>query len=335
MIRQDAIFCKQIPSIKHQITNKKVEQSSFKTKLRRVIKAGFFNFWRSGFVSLASILVMLVTLSVIGGVLFLGAILNTTLEELRNKVDVNVYFITSAQEADILALKERIEAMPEVQRVEHVSREDALAAFVERHANDAITLQALEELGDNPLGAVLNIKAKDPSQYESLANFLNEENILSGEGERIIDKINYFENQSAIEKLSHIINSADRLGLAISLALVVVSIIITFNTIRLAIYISREEISVMQLVGASKNYIKGPFVITGILVGGISGLLTLLVFFPLLYWLGGVTENFFIGLNVFSYYLEYFFQIAFIVVGAGVGIGAISSFLAVRKYLKL
>ena len=119
------------------------------------------------------------------------------------------------------------------------------------HENDQITLQALEELGDNPLEASLNIKAKEPSQYEGIANFLNEENILSSAA-KIIDKINYFENKVAIDKLSRIIDSAERLGLALSLALVIVSVVITFNTIRLTIYISREEISVMQLVGASK-----------------------------------------------------------------------------------
>lgn len=312
-----------------------MEQSTFKIKLKRVIKAGFFNFWRSGYVSLASILVMMVTLSVVGGVIFLGAILNITLQELRNKVDVNVYFVTAAGEADILSLKTRIEAMPEVARVEYVSREEALQRFKDRHSSDAITLQALEELGDNPLGAVLNIKAKEPSQYESLANFLNEENILGSGGQKIVDKVNYFENKTAIEKLSRIIDSAGRLGTAVSVALVLVSIIITFNTIRLAIYISREEISVMQLVGASKNYIKGPFVVTGFLVGSVSGLLTVLLFFPLLYWLGGVTQNFFIGLNVFTYYLQNFVQIALVVIGAGVGIGALSSLLAVRRYLKL
>ncbi len=312
-----------------------MEQSTFKIKLKRVIKAGFFNFWRSGYVSLASILVMMVTLSVVGGVIFLGAILNITLQELRNKVDVNVYFVTAAGEADILSLKTRIESMPEVARVEYVSREEALQRFKDRHSSDAITLQALEELGDNPLGAVLNIKAKEPSQYESLANFLNEENILGSGGQKIVDKVNYFENKTAIEKLSRIIDSAGRLGTAVSVALVLVSIIITFNTIRLAIYISREEISVMQLVGASKNYIKGPFVVTGFLVGSVSGLLTVLLFFPLLYWLGGVTQNFFIGLNVFSYYLQNFVQIALVVIGAGVGIGALSSLLAVRRYLKL
>lgn len=312
-----------------------MEKTEFKTKLKRVIKAGFFNFWRSGYVSFASVLVMVIALSVIGSVIFVSAILNATMTELRNKVDINVYFVIAAQEKDILALKTRIETLPEVSKIEYVSREQALANFKLRHENDQITIQALEELGDNPLGAVLNIKAKEPSQYEGIANFLNEENILSSDGQKIIDKINYFENRAAIDKLSRIVNSTGLLGLAISLALVIISIIITFNTIRLTIYISREEISVMQLVGASKNYVKGPFIVTGILVGLVSGLLTTIIFFPICYWLGQTTQNFFIGLNIFDYYLRNLLQIVFIIVGSGVAVGAISSYLAVRRYLKL
>jgi|SRR3989344_118070 len=312
-----------------------MEKSEFKTKLKRIIKSGIFNFSRSGYVSFASMLVMVITLSVIGSVVFVSAILNITMNELRDKVDINVYFVATAIEEDIVSLKTKIEALPEVNTVEYISREEALEKFKLRHENDQITLQALEELGENPLGAVLNIKAKQPSQYEGIANFLNEENILSSEGNKIIDKINYFENKTAIEKLSRIIDSAESLGWAISLALVVVSIVITLNTIRLAIYISREEISVMQLVGASKNYVRGPFIVTGIIVGFSSGLITMLLFLPISYWLGNLTQNFFIGFNIFDYYIGNFFEILFIIVGSGVAIGAVSSLLAVRKYLKL
>lgn len=314
-----------------------MESSTFKTKLRRVMKAGFFNFWRSGYVSLASILVMIITLSVIGSVIFVGAILNVTMQELRDKVDINVYFVPDAIESDILAIKTKLEAMPEVMAVEYVDKEKVLENFRTRHENDQLQLQALDELGKNPFGASLNIKAKDPSQYEGIANFLNEENILASEGNGIIDQNTYFkrENRVAIDKLTKIINSTEDLGLGISLGLVVVSIIIMFNTIRLTIYISKDEISVMQLVGASKNYIRGPFVITGIIVGLIAGFITMFFFFPISYSLGNTTQNFFLGINIYEYYLTNFFQILFIVVGSGVAIGAVSSLLAVRKYLKL
>ncbi len=258
-----------------------------------------------------------------------------TLDELRSKVDVNVYFLTSAPEADVLTLKNKLAALPEVENVQYVSRDQALANFKTRHENDQITLQALNELGDNPLGAELNIKAKDPSKYAGLAEFLSQENILSKDGAPIIDKINYLQNKTAIERLSKIINSSERLGLILVLVLVLVSIIITLNTVRLAIYISREEISVMQLVGASKNFIRGPFIVTGIIYGAIAGVIVLILFLPITYWLGNITSNFFVGFNIYNYYLANFFQMIFIILGSGVAIGTASSFLAVRKYLKL
>jgi cell division transport system permease protein len=314
-----------------------MEKTEFRTKLKRVTKAGFFNFWRSGYVSFASILVMVITLTVIGSVIFVSAVLNVTMNELRNKVDVNVYFIPTTNEADVLSLQKKLEALPEVKSVEYESREQTLENFKLKHANDQITLQGLEELNDNPFGASLNIKAKEPSQYESIANFLDEENILSSDGKNIIDQNTYSKNENkvAIDKLSRVMDSAERLGWVISLTLVLVSMVITFNTIRLAIYISKEEISVMQLVGASKNYVKGPFVVTGVLVGLISGLITTLLFLPICYWLGNTTQNFFIGLNIFTYYIHNFLEIALIIIGSGVMIGAVASFLAVRRYLKL
>ena len=134
--------------------------------------------------------------------------------------------------------------------------------------------------------------------------------------------------------MNTIIDGARKLGFLVTLILIIISIIITFNTIRLAIYISREEISVMKLVGASAAYIKGPFVVGGTLYGLFAGLLTLAIFFPVTFWLGDVTEKFFIGLNVFEYYLINFFQITLIILFSGIIIGSISSYLAAQRYLK-
>lgn len=305
------------------------------TKVKRILRAGFVSFWRNSFVSLASVLIMTVTLSVIGLLVFGSAVLNTSLLTLRDKVDINVYFITSTEEEDILSLKTAIEALPEVARVEYVSREQALADFRTRHENDQLTLQALDELGDNPLGAVLNIKAKETSQYESIAKFLDSKNALSKDGAQIIDKVNYYQNKTAIDKLSAVIASSRSLGFAIILFFALISIIITFNTIRLVIYNSREEISVMRLVGASTRYIRGPFVVSGIMYGLLAGIITLVLFYPLLLWLSPKFSDFFSGFNLLSYYGHNFIQIFFIIIGTGVVLGALSSYLAVRRHLKV
>lgn len=305
------------------------------TNTKRIIRSGFFNFSRNTFVSLSSILVMTITLFVIGSLIFLSAILNTSLNVIRNKVDVNVYFVTTAPEGDILALQKTIQALPEVSSVTYTSREDALAAFKTRHQNDQFTLQALDELGDNPLGATLNIKAKDPSQYQGIADYLSSKPTLSTDGSSIIDRVNYYQNKVSIDKLTAVINSADRLGTIITFMLIAISVLITFNTIRLAIFISREEISVMRLVGANATYIRGPFVVVGTMYGAVAGLITLVLFYPVTLYLGNVTQNFFIGLNVFNYYTENFAQIFVIIMGSGIIVGALSSYLAVRKYLHI
>lgn len=304
-------------------------------KIKRVLRAGFFNFWRNGTVSLASVLVMVITLSAIGFISFAGAVLDASLAELRDKIDINVTFAPSAEEKDILNIKQRLEALPEVLLVTYVSREEALTAFKERHKSDQSILAALEELGENPLGAVLNIKARDPSQYASVAEFLEEGSTLSAEGVSIIDRVNYFQNKQAIDRLTSIIRSADQLGLALTLALAAISMLIAFNTIRLTIYIAKDEIAVMRLVGASVSYIQGPFVAVGIIYGLVATLITLVLFFPITYLLAGATESFFIGFNIFSYYLRNFFEIAFIILVSGILIGSLSSALAIRKYLKV
>lgn len=304
--------------------------------MKRIARSGFFSFWRNGFVSLSSVLVMIITLFVITATIFLGAILNASLQEIKNKVDINVYFVRTAPEADILALQKALEILPEVKLpVEYVSREDALADFRLKHQDDQFTLQALDELGENPLGASLNIRAKEPSQYEGIAEFLKSKDALADDGTTIIDKINYYQNKTAIDTLTKMINSANRLGFILTLFLVLVSILITFNTIRLAIFMSRDEISVMRLVGASRMYIRGPFIVSGAIYGVVSGFITLILFFPITLWLGNATAEFFVGLNVFSYYISNFAQIFLIVIFSGAFIGALSSFLATRKHLKI
>lgn len=307
----------------------------FRTNIKRVARTGFFDFWRNGTVSLASVLIMMVTLLVIGGILFSSAVLNTSLDELRNKVDINVTFVPSAEEKDILSIKRSLESMPEVSLVTYITRESALETFKARHANDQSILSALNELNDNPLGAVLNVKAKDPSQYESVANFLQGKNVIGSDGDTIVDKVNFYQNKTAIDKLTRIINAAHTLGFAITLTFIFLSILTSFNTIRLTIYIARDEIAVMRLVGASTTYIQGPFVVVGIIYGIVAGITTLFVFLPITYWLGQVTQNFFIGLNIFDYYLSNFPMIFIIIVGSGILIGAVSSFLAIRRYLKV
>lgn len=299
---------------------------------KRIIKSGFTNFTRNGIISLASVLVVTITLCVITSLVFLQAILASSLNQIKDKVDVTVYFVTGANEDKIIELKNSLEKMPEVANVNYVSADEALKQFRERHENDYLTIQALDELRDNPLGASLNIKARDTNQYEAISKYLENNSDIQNEGSKIIDKINYHQNKIIIDRLNSIIDGANRLGFVITLVLVIISILITFNTIRLTIYISREEISIMRLVGAANKYIRGPFLVEGLLYGLIASIVTLSLFYPTTLWLGNNMSDFF-GMNLYTYYISNFMKICLIVLLSGVFLGVFSSALAIRKYL--
>src|SRR3989344_8741712 len=113
------------------------------TSIKRIFRAGFLNFWRNGFVTLSSILMMTVTLFTLGVVLFTGVILNLTLADLRDKADMSIYFTTSAPEERMQALSDQLQTLPEVSEIKFISAEEELVAFRERHSNDQLTLQAL------------------------------------------------------------------------------------------------------------------------------------------------------------------------------------------------
>ncbi|HAS80910.1 MAG: hypothetical protein UR25_C0001G0010 [Candidatus Nomurabacteria bacterium GW2011_GWE1_32_28] len=301
-------------------------------ELKRIIKNGFVNFTRSGVISWAAVLVVTITLSVITAIILLQAVLHFSLDQIKDKVDVTIYFNVNADENKILSFKESLEKLPEVERVSYISDSEALKLFRERHSNDYPTIAALDEISTNPLGGYLNVKAKEVSQYESISNFLKSDNALVLGSVSIIDKVNYHQNKIVIDRLNNIISGAQKLGFLITLILIIISIIITFNTIRLAIFISKEEIGVMRLVGASKMRVRGPFMIEGAIYGVLSTIITLVLFLPLTIYFGKNMTSF-LGINMYDYYISNLFQILVIILLSGVFLGVISSFFAIRKYL--
>ena len=302
------------------------------TELKRIIKAGFLSFTRNGLVSFAAVLVVTITLTFVTSIILLQSVLYFSLNNIKDKVDITVYFNVGASEDKIMSLKDALTKLPEVADVSYTSDKEALELFKARHENDYPTIAALNEIGTNPLGGYLNIKAKDISQYESISNFLKSDDPAVVAASGIIDKINYHQNKLVIDRLNSIIAGAHKLGFIITLILMVISVIITFNTIRLAIFISKDEIGVMRLVGASKTYVRGPFMVEGMIYGIIATVITLIIFWPVTFWFGKNMTNFF-GFNIYDYYVSNILQIFVINLLFGMLTGIISSLLAIRKYL--
>ena len=301
------------------------------SELKRILKAGFLNFKRNGLISLAAVLNITITLAVVVSILLLQAVLYYSLDQIKNKVDVTIYLKQDALESRVSALKDLLLKLPEVSEISYTSAEDNLKNFRKLH-DDYSTLQALDEIKVNPLLAYFNVKAKEISQYESIANFLDSNNPLVLGSDSIVHKINYNQNKKVIDKLNIIISGAQKLGLILTLVLIIVCIVNTLNTIRLIILISKEEIGVMRLVGASKLRVHGPFMVEGVIYGVVATIVALIIFWPITVWLGRNMTDF-LGLNMYNYYLSNFFQILIIILLSGVSLGAISSFFAVRRYL--
>lgn len=299
------------------------------TKLNRTIKSGLKNFWRNGWLSAATISIMVLTLIVISTLLMVNVIAGAVLTNLQEKIDVSVYFKLEAGEEDILVVKSQLEKLDEVENVEYVSRAEALARFKEKHQDNSYLIEGLQELGENPLEASLNIKAREASQYEAISEFL--EGIYYS---NIVDKVDYRQNKEVITKLSALIADIKIVGLSLSGILILIVVLVTFNAIRLAIYSSREEIKIMKLVGADNWFIRGPFIVEGIVYGIISSLFTLAILYPVFYFVSPKLSGFLPIEDFFIYFQANFWAFLILLLGVSVVLGVFSSLLAMRKYLK-
>ncbi len=298
--------------------------------LSRIFKYGFQSFWRNGLLSTATIAMMVLTLLITVSLIIFGAGANTALTSIQEKIDISVYFQPTADEAEILLVKNSLEELDEVKSVEYISREMALEKFKERHKDDNEIIQSLEELGENPLFASLNIKANNPDDYAGISIFLEGE-----EYQDVIDKVNFSQNQIVIERLSKIVGTLRNGGLILAIILAIIAFVVAFNTIRLAIYSNRESIEIMRLVGAPNSLIRGPYIMEGVIHGVISTIITMIVFIPLIYLVGPYLEILIPSFDLSFYFWVNFFGLLGIQILVSVLLGIVSSIIAMRKYLRI
>lgn len=300
------------------------------TVLSRIIKYGILGFWRNGWLSTATLSIIILALLVFESLILFNVITKTALSALQDKIDISVYFKIESPEDEILKTKRALESLSEVKNVEYISRDMALEIFKTRHADDPAISQSLEELQSNPLLASLNVKAHDPQKYAIIANYLENASFKN-----FFEKVTYAQNAMIIERLGRIIDTAEKGGLILIVFLVLIAILVTFNTIRLAIYSSREEIGIMRLVGASNTFIRGPYLVEGIIYGIIGGVLSIAIAAPIVYFVAPYIKIFIPEMDLWNYFNFYLIMLLGYQLLFGIGLGVISSFIAVRKYLRV
>ena len=280
--------------------------------------------------TVATLFVMVLTIFLTTTFFLLQGMANHLIASLQDKVDISVSFKKDSSEEDITKLKDELLKIPEVKNVAYVSSQQALDEFTAKHKDDAQLLESLRELGENPFPAYLNIKASEAGQYEAICNFLGGESY-----QNIIDKVNYYQIKETIDKIFSISSLVKKIGIGAAVVLGILAALVTFNTIRLAIFNSREEILIMRLVGASNWFIRGPFIIQGVISGFFSILITILIFLPLCYFLSPKLTNIIPDFNLFHFLISNFGYLLLLQILVGIGIGALSSLIAMGRHLQV
>lgn len=299
-------------------------------RFNSVFKVGWTNFKRNSYLSFGTTGVMALVLMLFSGLMVVNFLSSTVIGSLEDKVDISVYFKNEASEGEIREVRQQLENFGSVAKVEYISRDQALEDFKQRHAGDALIQESLEELGDNPLQASLSVKATDSSKYPAIVEFLEANKYRS-----LVDKINFYENEQVIRRVQSISNGLRNWGFLATMLLALVAVLVTFNTIRLTIYNQRQEIEIMRLVGGSNWHIKAPYLVEGGLYGALAAAITLVIFYPVAYFVTPKVESLMPEVSLIGYFVSNGLQYVSLVAFIGILLGVASSFIAIRRFLKV
>src|SRR3989344_2060064 len=268
----------------------------------RVFKFAAQNFWRNIWLELITVTILILTIISVNLILMINVIGEQSIRNIEKKIDFSVYFKPDAPEEVINDLRTYMASVEGVIGVDLINREEALKNFRAKHSNNTTILNALNQLDDNPFGVSLVVKADSPSVYSRVLGRLSQPNIAKW----ILDK-NFDDRQSIIQKINSLREKVQFMGMAISGIFAFIALLIVINTIRVAIYIHREEIGIMKLVGASDWFVRGPFLVESLIWTTSSVLVAFFATLPMLKALDIKLGSFFGGtIAIYDYFVANF-----------------------------
>ena len=300
------------------------------TAFKRATKLGYKNFYRSIGISIATVFIVSASVFLISILFIFNSAANILIDSIKQKVDISVYFVETAKTEEILAIKAELLKIPEVKNVVYVTKEQALDEFTKKHSDEQILIDSLSEIGQNPFLASLNVSVIESSKYQQIVDFLNTDNYKN-----LVERVDYFQRKPVIDRLYAISDNINKGGLILSIILGIISILVAFNAIKVAIYSSKDEISVMRLVGASNWFIRCPFLIQGLIAGLIAFVISFFAIFWLCYGFNSSIKQIAPEISPFKIFIANFWILVIIQVVSGISIAMISSVFAIRKYLKV
>jgi cell division transport system permease protein len=299
-------------------------------KISRTFGEGARNFTRNGLLTLATVSVMTLSLFLMSATAIIGLFGKSGLQSIEGQLNIGVYFNMDVSEERVLEIKSQLEEYREISRVDFVSRQEAFDRLLAMAKDNQNIKDAIDTIGENPLPHSLVIYAQAPELYESVNETLKSSAYASE-----IDDINYDRNKEDISRLYGMLTSMQKIGLSVGAAFLVVSVLIAYNAIRLSLYSQRREFEIMRLVGASNLYIKLPSIFEGMLYGLAASFATIVSLSIFLRYLATMLGQSFGTDVVVSTISMYWWMPVVTVPIAGILLGALSSWFAIRKHLKI
>jgi cell division transport system permease protein len=280
---------------------------------------------------LVTVTILILSLFTINMLLVVQVISKSTIDAIKEKVDISIFLKIDADEDQIAELQTRIESLSSVKELKYVSKAEALELFREKHQNNPEILKALREIGKNPLTPSFVVK---PAEISSSEKFIHDLNTIQSD---LIESKNFSDHRLLLNKINSITDKVNRVGIFMSAVFIIITLIVVYNSIRVAVYTHRKEIAIMKLVGASSSFVYMPFLLSSIIYTFLGLSITIMLFYPFLSLLQPYLEAFFVGYNInliqyFNANFLYIFGLQF----AGMAlINIVASLIAVRKYTKV
>ncbi len=290
-----------------------------------LIKEGFKSTFKQKKMTSASIIIMCATMFIFGLFFVIGENVNSVITQIESQQGIQIFIKDDATDADIETLGNQIRAINGVNRVTFVSKEDALNSMKTTLGDESL-FEGWDE--ENPFPASYFVTLTDLSLNDEVQSQINK-----------LDNVDQIESENTtINRLQSLANGIQITTVIILVLLIIISIFIISYTIKLTVHARRREISIMKYVGATNSFIRGPFIVEGIIIGVISAIITLVIL-GLAYnaVMGKIGDSILIqemgfGLLSFS---EMFYLVLTVYLVLGVGIGVLGSAISMRKYLKV
>jgi cell division transport system permease protein len=302
--------------------------------LWRIVHTGIVNFIRGITLAVAAMAVMVVTLTIVLFSLITNATFDNTIAQITDKIDVSVFLKDSATPVQTKQLIKQLEKQSDIKEVRYLDKSQALKRYQAQNAGNEQLLTAINETS-NPLPATILIQPTDLNKIQDIKDFLSKPDVAALQS----DQPSYSgDRKEAIDKITHATNVLRKIGITAIIGFTVICALIIFNTIQMAIFNRRDEIQIMRLLGASTGYIRGPFIVESVIYGILSAVISVLIVNAAFLASSSTLQASSLGLLDINYASTYFgahfLQLLAIQLVLGIVIGAVSSAIATRRYLK-